>query len=486
MAALRQTLVDDTARRLAITVHDRSLLVEAGAGSGKTAVLAGRIAMLLAEGVAPRSIAAVTFTEFAASELLMRVREFVGALANGDVPPQLRVALPEGLSEAQCRRLAAASDTLDELTCSTIHGFCLCLIKPYPVEADLDPGAAVMDRDQADLAFQEITDAWLREELTGETDGLLPELVLRNPDGTVVLIRTVLDHLRHHRAIAHEAPEDLAPLATAFRESTNAFIAFMSDVDTEEPESAAIANRFRELGEAVVAYLPVQTPAHIVSLLLTAPHQDLSTQAGTLRKYQKKGKWRAAAKRAGLSQAEGERLNDLAGAHYARCCETWSTVQQAVASHVLAALIPLVRPVMDRFRDYKRSAALIDFDDLIFAARDLLRDHDDVRQGPWPRALPASSWMSFRTPIPCRPRYSGASVETRQPSATVPTGRASRSDPEPSFLWAIPSRRSIAFAVRTSLLMFAPARHFAPRPRRQTACSRSRPIFVHARQLWTT
>ena len=55
-------------------------------------------------------------------------------------------------------------------------------------------------------------------------------------------------------------------------------------------------------------------------------------------------------------------------------------VQQAAASHVLAALIPLVRPVMDRFRDYKRSAALLDFDDLIFAARDLLRDHDDVRQ----------------------------------------------------------------------------------------------------------
>ena len=34
-------------------------------------------------------------------------------------------------------------------------------------------------------------------------------------------------------------------------------------------------------------------------------------------------------------------------------------------------LVRLVQPVMDRFRDYKRSAALLDFDDLIFAARDL-------------------------------------------------------------------------------------------------------------------
>ena len=40
----------------------------------------------------------------------------------------------------------------------------------------------------------------------------------------------------------------------------------------------------------------------------------------------------------------------------------------------------LVGPVVDRFRDHKRSAALLDFDDLIFAARDLLRDHDPVRR----------------------------------------------------------------------------------------------------------
>jgi ATP-dependent exoDNAse (exonuclease V) beta subunit len=53
---------------------------------------------------------------------------------------------------------------------------------------------------------------------------------------------------------------------------------------------------------------------------------------------------------------------------------------QNVASRVLADLIAQVQPVLHRFRDYKRSTALLDFDDLIFAARDLLRDHDDVRR----------------------------------------------------------------------------------------------------------
>ena len=46
----RKSLADDVARQAAIAIHDRSFLVEAGAGSGKTAVMAGRIAMMLAEG----------------------------------------------------------------------------------------------------------------------------------------------------------------------------------------------------------------------------------------------------------------------------------------------------------------------------------------------------------------------------------------------------------------------------------------------------
>ena len=177
MTSPQAPLADEGARRAAIAIHDRSFLVEAGAGSGKTAVLAGRIAMLLADGVEPKFIAAVTFTEFAASELLIRVRAFVGELAAGRIPAELGTALPDGLSEEQRSHLSVASQAIDEITCSTIHGFCQRLITPYPVEADIDPGATVMDRDQADLGFLEIVDSWLREELSGDASGLLAELV---------------------------------------------------------------------------------------------------------------------------------------------------------------------------------------------------------------------------------------------------------------------------------------------------------------------
>ena len=380
MTIPRKPLADDVARQAAIAIHDRSFLVEAGAGSGKTAVMAGRIAMMLAEGTEPKAIAAVTFTEFAASELLIRVREFVSELTAGSIPVELRVAVPDGLSEDQRRRLAATNETIDELTCSTIHGFCQRLIKPYPVEADIDPGATVMDRDQADLVFVEIVETWLREELAGEAGGLLAELVLQDPGETVGLIHKILGHLRSHRVISSDIPVDLTPLVIAFTREADDFSAFVRDANVNEAETTSIASRFAELAERTAFALTAEGPAALVQLLLARPHSDLCTASGSFRKYRKKGEWGKAAKRVGLAKADSDRLNVMASDHYARCCETWTGLWQSVATRILADLIRLVQPVIDRFRNYKRSAALLDFDDLIFAARDLLRDHDEVRR----------------------------------------------------------------------------------------------------------
>lgn len=129
MNVMAPVLADDQARLTALTAHDRSLLVEAGAGSGKTAVMAGRVALMLAAGVAPKSIAAVTFTELAASELLARVQDFVEELLSDRIPRELSAALPHGLSDEQRQALTGACENLDEVTCSTIHGFCQRLIK---------------------------------------------------------------------------------------------------------------------------------------------------------------------------------------------------------------------------------------------------------------------------------------------------------------------------------------------------------------------
>ncbi|KAB2957337.1 MAG: AAA family ATPase [Rhizobiaceae bacterium] len=380
MSSVSKALKDDGARRDAISLHDRSILVEAGAGSGKTAVMAGRIAVMLAEGVAPRAIAAVTFTELAASELLSRVREIVADLSAGDVATELRVALPEGLSQAQRDNLATASAAIDEITCSTIHGFCQRLIKPYPAEADIDPGAGVMDRNQADLTFLEIVDGWLRERLSGDQGGILAEMVLHSPGETVALVHKIAENMRRRRTLAAPPVSPLDGHLAAFRQATADFAAFMSGAAATEPETVVIVERLAEMATALAAGPDPTTPSGLVGLLTSRPHPDLCTKAGTFASYRKKGKWTEAAKHAGLSKADGERLNIGAESHYTACCDAWTSLLQAAASQVLAALIEEARPILQRYRDHKRASAQLDFDDLIFAARDLLCDHDDVRR----------------------------------------------------------------------------------------------------------
>ena len=372
-------LRDEAARLTAMTAHDRSVLVEAGAGSGKTAVMAGRLALLLAGGTAPRTIAAVTFTELAASELLARVRDFVDELLDGPVPRELRIALPTGLSDEQRSSLEAAAAAIDEITCSTIHGFCQRLIKPYPVEANIDPGAALMDPAQAELVFGDIVDRWLRDTLDAGDQSLVAELVFHNPIKASELVATAAAALRDNRVLTAPPVGAIPPLVTAFRNAADAYRAFVLGTAAQEVESIDGAMAFVEMAEAVTFTETDQSPAALVRLLASVPHPSLCTGKGAFSAYRKKTKWEAAAKAAGLAKAEGGVLNTLAEELHLACRDSWTAMVQGAAARVLADLLAAIQPVADGFRAYKRAAALLDFDDLIFAARDLLRDHDAVR-----------------------------------------------------------------------------------------------------------
>jgi exodeoxyribonuclease-5 len=379
MSVPSRPLADDAARAVALTRHDRSLLVEAGAGSGKTAVLAGRIALVLAAGTAPSAIAAVTFTELAASELLARVQEMVGELLAGGVPAELRVALPDGLSPQQASALAAGGASLDEITCSTIHGFCQRLIRPYPVEADIDPGASVMDPGQVELVFGEIVDGWLRERLSGADAGLVGELVFQDPGHAVALVHGAADGLRKRPQLTAPTAAPIGPLVQAFRDASAAYSAFVAGCVAPETDTVDIAARFAGLAADLDYAVSAEDPATLVRLLATRPDDILCTAAGSFRKYQKKGKWAEAAKLAGLSKIDGEGLNLKAEPLHLTCCEAWTALLQNTAARVLHDLVTEVRQTTARFRDHKRRSALLDFDDLIFAARDLLRRHAGVR-----------------------------------------------------------------------------------------------------------
>lgn len=380
LSASGRPLVDRDARVAALSQLDRTLLVEAGAGSGKTAIMAGRVAMLLIDGVEAKRIAAVTFTEAAAGELLGRVRRFVDRLLAGDVPRELADVLPQGLDAEQRARLQHSSQGIDDITCSTIHGFCQRLIKPYPVEADLDPGASVMDPGQAGMLLQETIDGFLRERLAGEEGGLLSELVWADTKPALALVRTVVGMLQAWRELRPpQVAEDDDPVRR-FTDAVEAFDDYLRRCPAVEADSVEMAKALLEVLESVRLEPGDADPAPLVRALLAEPDSVLVTQSGSFRKYKKKTKWGTAAQRAGLTKAAGDEFFYRAEALFDNCGEAWGAVRGAVAARVLAGLMEELAPVPERFRAQKRQAALLDFDDLLHAARDLLRDHEPVRR----------------------------------------------------------------------------------------------------------
>lgn len=129
------TELADTAVRLrALTEFESTLLVEAAAGTGKTALMAGRLTMLLASGAEPTSVAAITFTELAASELSARVHRFIDELLAGRVPEPMPVGPTPSFSTAakpqSCWIGKATSRRLAKRSRSTPTSFSIIYSRP--------------------------------------------------------------------------------------------------------------------------------------------------------------------------------------------------------------------------------------------------------------------------------------------------------------------------------------------------------------------
>lgn len=418
---LKQMLAADTAARLvALTALDRTLLVEAGAGSGKTSVLAGRVAALLAAGRPPSGIAAITFTELAAGELRERVTAFVTELSEGTVRPDLRPAFPKGPTPSQRAALQLAREALDELTCTTIHGFCQRLLRPYPVEAGMDPGATVMDRADAEALFDAELDAWLRDRLSADAEpgDLLVALYLSRPAQTDALIRTVAKQKLRHRDAEVPAPESLADALAALRTAVAAFRSFVDGAGCHEPGTAAI---IAELDEVIAAVPDTADEAtHLLHLLDLPP--PASCAIGKRKdefssSYKRLTKWRDALKAAGL-KVKAEDLHQDAFDCYAACRAAHETVREYAAGRVLHAVAGELHVVLDRFAIAKSRAALIDFDDLMVKARDLLRDDRAVRDA-LSRRFPAILVDEFQDTDPIQTEILWR-LCAAQPDASVP------------------------------------------------------------------
>ena len=136
----------------AIKVSGRDVLLEAGAGTGKTGVMVDRYCRLVCDkGVSPDAILAFTFTDKAAAELRQRIRAELTRRA-----------------EAGSERAAELLTAIGGAWVMTIHGFCNRLLAGHPVAAGIDPGFRVLDAPESARAAREAFDEALNDFLAAE------------------------------------------------------------------------------------------------------------------------------------------------------------------------------------------------------------------------------------------------------------------------------------------------------------------------------
>lgn len=122
----------------------RTLFVEAGAGTGKTTQLVGRIASLVIdEGVPLAGIAAITFTEAAAAELSARIRVTFERREADSTDEEVR---------GRCRRALADAD---RAAISTLHSFANRILGEHTLAAGLPLRIGILDEISSELAHEE-------------------------------------------------------------------------------------------------------------------------------------------------------------------------------------------------------------------------------------------------------------------------------------------------------------------------------------------
>lgn len=323
------TVHDEGARQRAVGELGTSVALSAGAGSGKTTVLARRVAALLAAGVAPRRIAAITFTEKAAGELAQRVRDTLDAAAR---------ARPE---------LAPIVDELPEMVVSTIHSFCLGLLRAEALEAGWAPATAlqpqVFEAPEVETAFR----GWLagfRERHP------LPALLVRDGVKDVTLRGALVRAL----SVRDLRPAELAPPLDPARAHRELVAARDEVEDAARACRAPATDKLLEHNEPVrrlLAHAAAASPADGIALVLGTeikPHRG----GGRQQEWEEGGKERFVAALDGFTACVGRAR---AGVHAVLVRDVWEHFFPAV-------------------RAAKRAGAVADHDDQLHLAAELLRD----------------------------------------------------------------------------------------------------------------
>ena len=366
-------LVDAEARRRIRRDLDTTFIVEAAAGTGKTTELIHRIVQVIAAGHATVDrIVAVTFTEKAAGELKLRLRE---ALERGRHPAAETPDDSPGTGPpepARTRHLEQALAHLEEARVGTIHAFCAELLRERPVEARIDPKFEVLLEAESERLFDEVFDFWLQQQLEDPPEGVRrslrrastfgddegqPTRRLRKAAWQLADWRDFRNPWRRDPFERRAAIDAIVHQLHEFADLTKGPAARRDNLYHDTRGARRVSQSIRD-AERVRTRDDDGLEATIVAL---SGDRDF--------KHVRKGY--------GSAYKPGVSRGDVLAAH-ADLVGRMEAFARTADADLAALLRDELTDVIDRYQETKQKTGRVDFVDLLLRARDLLRDHAGV------------------------------------------------------------------------------------------------------------
>jgi ATP-dependent helicase/nuclease subunit A len=358
----------------AVATRGVSVVLSSGAGCGKTHVLTERyLSHLRHDGAEVGQVVAITFTDRAARQMRGRIRQ---ALIE-----HLRQAPDDHQADTWARHLR----DLENAPISTIHAFCATLLRQHAVEAGLDPAFDVLEEVLAvNLRNEALLACLQRLLLAGGQEGEdLRELVLLFGWRGVV---EAVEHLMHAwderpwqswldrpaGAVAEDwlrfAREVVLPRHLAHAVATRPAIVRTLDLLRRHPP---LPGPMSEAADTLLREVPALTgtadlPAAVERLVQAAKVGRAGSKA-----------WPDPAVYEAIKKAFEAFRAELRGLNLERFDADAAELEQAAA--VGQRFLRVARAAVLAYRDRKRAIGVVDFQDLLVLARDLLRDNASVR-----------------------------------------------------------------------------------------------------------
>ena len=375
--AMSGSLTDQ--QRAAVEHRGSSVVLASGAGCGKTHVLTTRyLSHLTADAAGVGQVVAITFTERAAREMRDRIRTAVEKLR--DPQPHLRA--------------------LETAPIATIHGFCGTLLRQFAVPAGLDPGFEVLDDVlSANLRTEALTEC-LHGLLTyspgftpgpspapGVNPGLCAEalrelVVLFGWNAVVEAIDRLLLAVDRPawqawlaRSPADIAAEWLGPVRAGLLPE---WVAYLCAASPKIARCLSVLETVRSTNPKVTA--------KVQPLLAELPRlHEAADLAAKVDELVELAKVQGTTKKDWPDEATYEAVKDAFTdfrADLPKRFDLFAASAEGVAdaARVGQLFLRVALTADDVYRTHKRRAGVLDFQDLLVLARDLLRDHADVRK----------------------------------------------------------------------------------------------------------